>query len=69
MPLRLSRRQCVALLGTTPLLAQTAVPPSTLPAAPEQRLDKARSGVREVSGKLAAIDLPMSIEPAFRFRA
>jgi hypothetical protein len=69
MSLRLSRRQCVALLGTSPLLAQTAVPLSTPPAAPEQRVEKAKSDVREISGKLATIELPMDIEPAFHFRA
>jgi hypothetical protein len=69
MPLRLSRRQCVVLLATTPLLAQTVGPSPALPATPEQRRDKANADVREVSGKLAAIELPMNLEPAFRFRA
>jgi hypothetical protein len=64
MPLRFSRRQCVALLGATPLLAQTS-PPSP---APVQRAEKAQSDVREVSAKLAAIELPMSVEPSFHFR-
>jgi hypothetical protein len=32
-------------------------------------MDKAKSQVREVSDKLAAIEVPMNIEPAFRFRA
>jgi hypothetical protein len=68
MPIRFSRRQWVVLLGTTPLLAQTAVPPAS-PATPEQRVEKARSDVREVSDKLAAIEVPMNVEPAFHFRA
>jgi hypothetical protein len=54
----------VALLGATPLLAQTS-PPSP---APVQRAEKAQSDVREVSAKLAAIELPMSVEPSFHFR-
>jgi len=69
MPIRFSRRQWVVLLGTTPLLAQTAVQSPVPPATPEQRAEKAKSDVRQASGKLAAIELPMNIEPAFRFRA
>jgi hypothetical protein len=69
MPLRLNRRRWVAFLGATPLLAQIA-PQSAAPALPpEQRIAKAQSDVHEVSGKLAALEVPMNIEPAFHFRA
>jgi hypothetical protein len=69
MPLRISRRNWVILLGTAPLLAQTPPQSTAPPVTPEQRMDKAKSQVREVSDKLAAIEVPMNIEPAFRFRA
>jgi hypothetical protein len=36
---------------------------------PEQRGEKAKSDVRQVSDKLAAIEISMFIEPAFHFRA
>jgi hypothetical protein len=32
-------------------------------------MDKAKSEVRQVGDKLTAIEVPMNIEPAFRFRA
>jgi hypothetical protein len=69
MPLRVSRRNWVILLGTTPLLAQTSSQPIAPPVTPEQRMEKAESEVRQVSDKLTAIEVPMNIEPAFRFRA
>jgi hypothetical protein len=73
---RITRRQCAALLGTAPLLAQvtSTVPPQGLPApsngpaSPEQRLQKAYADVRRVSERLSKIEVPMTIEPAFSFR-
>ncbi len=64
---RFSRRNLVLLLTAAPLLAQTqtAAPPVT----PEQRLEKAKAEVRQVSDQLNAIIVPMNIEPAFRFVA
>ena len=50
------------VMGAAPLVAQT-------PVAPEQRTEKAKTDVREVSEKLAAIEMPMEIEPSFRFVA
>jgi hypothetical protein len=67
--MRVSRRNWVILLGATPLLAQTPPQSAASPVTPEQSMDKARSQVREVSDKLTAIEVPMNIEPAFRFRA
>ena len=73
MSFRLSRRRWVLLMGSAPLFAQTvgqtAAQTPTPTAAPEQRIEKAKNDVREVSDQLAAITLPMSIEPAFRFVA
>jgi hypothetical protein len=64
---RVSRRNLVLLLSAAPLFAQTqtAAPPVT----PEQRLEKAKADVRQVSDQLSAITVPMNIEPAFRFVA
>jgi hypothetical protein len=74
MSIRVSRRRWVILMGATaPLLAQSTaqIPPvSAVPApTPEQRLDKAKADVREVSDKLAAITVPMATEPSFKFVA
>ena len=69
MPSRVSRRNWVILLGADPLLAQTPLQSTAPPVTPEQRMDKAKSQMRQVSDKLTAIEVPMNIEPAFRFRA
>jgi hypothetical protein len=69
MPFRLSRRRWVKLMGSTPLLAQTAVQTPAPAATPEQRAEKAKSDIQQIQEKLAALELPMSIEPAFRFKA
>ena len=60
----LTRRQWAALLGISPLLAQT--PPSS---PPEQKPENPDAGVRDVSQRLAEIEVPMDVEPAFRFAA
>jgi hypothetical protein len=70
MTLRLTRRRWVFLLGcAAPLLAQTTTQTPAVAPTPEQRFEKAKTGVREVSDKLAALNVPMDIEPAFRFVA
>jgi hypothetical protein len=69
MPFCISRRHWVMMLSTTPLLAQTAAQTPAPPTTPEQRSEKAKSDVRQASDKLAAIEVPMYIEPAFRFLA
>lgn len=74
---RITRRQCAALLGAAPLVAQvtSTVPPKGLPApssgpdSPEQRLQKAYADIRQVSERLSKIEMPIDIEPAFSFRA
>jgi hypothetical protein len=70
MSLRVSRRRWVFLMGATaPLLAQSTAQTPPVVSTPEQRLDKAKADVREVSDKLAAITVPMAIEPSFKFVA
>jgi hypothetical protein len=71
MPFRLSRRRWVLLVGSTPLLAQAfaQTPPTTPLTAAGPPLEKAQADVRQVSDKLAAIEVPMNVEPSFRFTA
>ena len=72
----MTRRQMAVLLGASPLLAQVTqkIPPQGVPtpappnATPEQKLEKALADVRQTSSRLAQIELPMNIEPAFAFR-
>jgi hypothetical protein len=66
MSFRLNRRRWVLLMGSTPLLAQTS---AQAPATAAQQTEKAKAEVKQVSDKLAAIELPMNIEPSFRFMA
>jgi hypothetical protein len=63
-----TRRQWAALLGVSPLLAAAPVqvPP---PAPPEQKLEKANADIRDASQRLAEIEVPIDIEPAFQFTA
>ena len=73
---RLSRRQWAALIAVAPLAAQTTqkTPPlgapasPQAPATPQARMQKANDDVRRVSDRLAHIDVPMDVEPAFAFR-
>ena len=73
---RITRREWTALVGASPLLAQVTskTPPqgSPLPAPPSatpaQRQQKATADVRQVKDRLAQIEVPMDVEPAFIFR-
>ncbi|HEX3684697.1 MAG TPA: hypothetical protein VHU83_19320 [Bryobacteraceae bacterium] len=73
---RITRRHAAALLGASPLLAQVTpkTPPQAAPvpappgATPEQKLQKAFADIHQVSDRLAQIELPMNVEPAFAFR-
>ena len=70
MSSRLSRRNLVLLIGAAPVLARTSSPQTPAQSqTAEQRLEKAKADVREVSDQLAAINVPMNIEPSFRFVA
>jgi hypothetical protein len=64
----LTRRQWGALLGASPLLTRAAaqIPPTPAPAQKDENPD---ASVRDVSQRLAEIELPMNVEPAFRFSA
>jgi hypothetical protein len=73
---RLTRREWTALVGASPLLGQVTqkTPPEGAPkpapasATPEQRTQKAVADVKQVSDRLAQLEVPMDIEPAFAFR-
>jgi hypothetical protein len=68
VPMTLTRRQWGALLGASPLLTRAAAQaPPTPP--PEQKPEKPDAAVHDVSQRLAEIEVPMDIEPAFRFSA
>jgi len=77
----MTRRRLAALLGATPLVAQIPSPPvtqrtpplgapapSATAATPDEKLKKANEGVREVSARLAKLEVPMDVEPAFVFK-
>lgn len=73
---RITRRDWTALVSASPLLAQITqkTPPQGIPApappaaTPEQKLQKAVADVHQLSQRLAQIEVPMNIEPAFAFR-
>ena len=65
-----TRREWTALLSAVPMAAQTG----PLPAAPttpssSSGLEKAIEGVNKVSSRLAQLEVPMNVEPAFSFKA
>jgi hypothetical protein len=74
---RLTRRKWAAIIATVPLYAQvdSHTPPPGGPAplnsaaTPEARLQKAYADVKDASGLLSKIEVPMNIEPAFLFKA
>jgi hypothetical protein len=76
IPHRFSRRTWAALITAAPLVAQvtSSVPPQGTPAAaapsstPEAKMQKAYAEVRGVSERLAQIEVPMDVEPAFSFK-
>jgi hypothetical protein len=71
-----TRRECASLLTAAPLLAQVTqkTPPQGTPApAPpaataEQKRQKAFADIHDVSTRLAQMEVPMNVEPAFAFR-
>ena len=67
---RPTRRELAALLGALPLAARQNRPTPAEPKTPAaDSLTKAVNEVRETSGKLRAMNVPMDLEPAFRFKA
>jgi hypothetical protein len=73
---RFTRRECASFLSAAPLLAQVAqkTPPQGAPspappaATPEQKRQKAFADIHDVSARLAQMEVPMNVEPAFAFR-
>lgn len=66
--IKLTRREIATALSVSAVLrAQTAPPP--LPQNPEEELKAARDSIRQNSEQLAKFPLPMSTEPATRFKA
>jgi hypothetical protein len=64
-----SRREILtALVAALPLAAQTPAPTPTA-AAPEQPTAKALADVQQTRQKLAELQVPMNVEPSFRFVA
>ena len=68
MRMTLTRRQWGALLGASPLLTRAAAQIPPVPPT-QQKSEKPDAEVREVSQRLAEIEVPMDVEPAFRFTA
>jgi hypothetical protein len=65
---KFTRREIATALSTSAaLLAQTPSPP--LPQTPDDELKAARESNRQNSEQLAKFPLPMSTEPAARFKA
>jgi hypothetical protein len=62
-----TRREWTLLLGAAPLLAQPPSSPSPAPSTSEG-LQKAKDDVRHISERLAKLEVPMNVEPAFAFR-
>jgi hypothetical protein len=66
--IKFTRREIATALSTSAaLLAQTPSPP--LPQNPDDELKAARESNRQNSEQLAKFPLPMSTEPAARFKA
>jgi len=63
----LTRRQLAVALSAPALLAQTTAPP--LPQSAEDELKAAENQNRQISEQLAKFPLPMTAEPATRFKA
>ncbi len=76
MSTRITRREWTALVGAAPLLAQVtsqkppqgAPAPAPASATPQEKLNKAYTDVRTVSGRLSQLEVPMNVEPAFAFK-
>jgi hypothetical protein len=66
--IKFTRREiATALSASTVLLAQAPAPPP-LPQNPDDELKAARDSIRQNSEQLAKFALPMSTEPAVRFK-
>ena len=63
--MKLTRRQLAAALSAT-AIAKSQTPPQSQPA---DELQAARDRLKANADALAQHELPMSVEPAFRFKA
>lgn len=63
--MRLTRRELAGALAAAGALAQTPAPPPT----PEAELQRAVDQVKAMVARLAAEKVPMTVEPAFQFKA
>jgi hypothetical protein len=71
MAIKLTRREiATALSASAVLLGQTPAPPVPQNAlSPDDELKAARDSIRQNSEQLAKFPLPMTTEPATRFKA
>jgi hypothetical protein len=68
--IKLTRREiATALSASAALLAQAPAPPQPQNSSPDDELKAARDSIRQNSEQLAKFPLPMSTEPATRFKA
>ncbi len=65
--MKLTRRKLAATVVATAVPALTQTPPP--PAAPDDELQAARARMHASSAALAGQQVPMSLEPAFQFKA
>jgi hypothetical protein len=63
----ISRRQLAGVILAGTAVAQA--PPATAPQSGDSELDAARSQRRTAAQIIARVPLPMTIEPAFQFKA
>ena len=66
MTQRITRRRLVALAAAIPMAAQQ---PPTIPTTPDEELKTIQAQNRANAELLAKVPLPMSTEPATRFKA
>jgi hypothetical protein len=64
--MKLTRRQLAVAISATAIAPTHAQPPAAPPA---DDLQTARDRMKANAAALAGHDLPMSVEPAFRFKA
>ncbi|MBV9504701.1 MAG: hypothetical protein JO323_06810 [Acidobacteriia bacterium] len=63
--MKVTRRQLTASLIVAPVLAQAPA----VPAGPEADLEAARKEVQAITMALSRIEVPVTTEPAFAFKA
>ena len=68
MQIRLSRREWASLVAAAVPVATSAQTHAIPPAPGNEKLEKAADDIRSNSKRLAAIDLPRDVEPAFLFK-